>query len=337
MIITSKIKMDLQQQNQIPVVNAVQNDRYCRNLEMELYAGGEQWLIPEDAAVVVSYLKADGKGGEYDTLPDGTPGWSAQEHVLTIALAPQVLTAPGAVRVMVSLIQEEKQISTFAILVKVSRAVNATVFESEDYRYVTRFLPMPDGAAAGKYLRISGVDEAGNVISLEAADGPVGGTGDMPALTLEETEDGVVVCLRNSDGETDEVQIRHGKDGQQGPQGEKGDKGDAGAQGPQGEKGEKGDPGTQGPQGEKGEKGDPGIQGSQGEKGDKGDTGAQGPQGEKGDPGEQGPAGTDASVTKANVVNALGYTPADAAAYVTESWIFTLEDGSTVTKRVVLN
>lgn len=310
MIITSKIKMDLQKQNQIPVVNAVQNDRYCRNLEMELYAGGERWLIPEDAAVVVSYLKADGKGGEYDTLPDGTAGWFAQEHVLTIALAPQMLTAPGAVRVMVSLIQEEKQISTFAVLVKVSRAVNATVFESEDYRYVTRFLPMPEGAEAGKYLRISGVDEAGNVISLEAAEGPAGGTGEMPALTLEETEEGAVIRVQNPDGKTEEVQIRHGADG---------------------------------PQGEKGEKGDTGAQGHQGEKGDKGDTGAQGPQGEKGDKGEtgpQGPAGTDASVTKTNVVNALGYTPADAAViadYVTESWTFTLEDGSTVTKRVVLN
>ena len=145
MIITSKIKMNLQQQNHIPVVNAVQNDRYCRNLEMELYAGEERWLIPEDAAVVVSYLKADGKGGEYDTLPDGTAGWLAQEHVLTIAMAPQMLTAPGAVRMMVSLIQNEKQISTFTILVNVSRAVNADISESEDYRYVTRFLPMPDG------------------------------------------------------------------------------------------------------------------------------------------------------------------------------------------------
>lgn len=46
MIITSKMKMNLQQQNHIPVVNAVQNDRYCRNLEMELYAGQEPWLIP---------------------------------------------------------------------------------------------------------------------------------------------------------------------------------------------------------------------------------------------------------------------------------------------------
>lgn len=304
MIITSKIKMDLQQQTQIPVVNAVQNDRYCRNLEMELYAGEVVWPVPEDAAVVVSYRKADGKGGEYDTLPDGTAAWFAQEHVLTVALAPQMLTAPGMVRMTVSLIQEEKQISTFAILVKVSQAVCSNIAESEDYYYVTRFLPMPEGAQTGKYLRISGVDAAGNVVSLEAVDGTAGGTGEMPSVTLEETETGVVVRVQNPDGETEEVQIRHGEDG---AQGEKGDKGDTGAQGPQGVKG---------------------------------DTGAQGPQGEKGDPGEQGPAGSDAAVTKNNVVNALGYTPADADAipsYTTETWTFTLEDGSTVNKRVVLN
>lgn len=310
MIITSKIKMDLQQQNQMPVVNAVQNDRYCRNLEMELYAGETVWPVPEDAAVVVSYLKADGKGGEYDTLPDGTAGWSAQEHILTVALAPQMLTAPGLVRMTVSLIQEEKQISTFTVLIKVAQAVSAAVAESEDYYYVTRFLPMPEGAETGKYLRISGVDEAGNVISLEAVDGTSDTTGEMPSVTLEETETGVMVRVQNPDGGTEEAEIRHGEDGEQGPQGEKGEPGDTGAQGPQGEKGEKGD------------------------------TGAQGPQGEKGEQGEQGPAGSDASVTKENVVNALGYTPADAdaiAAYTTETWTFTLEDGSTVSKKVVLN
>ena len=266
--------MDLQKK-QTPVVNAIQNDRYCRNLEMELYAGDIPWVIPEDAAVVVSYVKPDGTGGEYDTLPDGTTAWSAHDNVLTVALAPQVLTAPGAVCMMVSLIREEMQVSTFAVLVNVSRAITASIGESEDYQYVTRFLPMPNGAAAGKYLMISGVDAAGNVLSLEAVEAPSGGTGDVPVLTLEESAEGVIVSVLNPNGETDTVCIKHGEEGPQGPQGEKGD---TGAQGPAGPQGEKGDTGAQGPAG---------------------------PQGEKGDTGAQGPAYSLTSTDKTTIVNAV--------------------------------
>ena len=95
-----------------------------------------------------------------------------------------------------------------------------------------------------------------------------------------------------------------------GPQGEKGDKGDTGPQGDKGDtgpQGEKGDTGAQGPQGEQG------PQGPQGEKGDKGETGA------------AGPAGADGA-TAAQVIAALS----------TETWTFTLADGSTVDKVVPL-
>lgn len=58
-----------------------------------------------------------------------------------------------------------------------------------------------------------------------------------------------------------------------------------------------------GPKGDQGPKGETGAQGPQGEPGEKGEPGAQGPQGEP---------GTDATVTKAAITAALGYTPADA-------------------------
>lgn len=126
-----------------------------------------------------------------------------------------------------------------------------------------------------------------------------------------------------------------GEQGVHGIQGERGEKGDPGIQGL---KGEKGDPG---PQGEKGDRGETGPRGPQG---DMGKTGAQGPQGVKGDPGQDGVSpiltistisgghritiadadgsksfdvkdgtdgknGSDASVTSASIVKALGYTP----------------------------
>lgn len=122
-----------------------------------------------------------------------------------------------------------------------------------------------------------------------------------------------------------------GVQGPQGPQGAKGDafkysdftspqlaalKGDTGAQGPKGDTGAQGAQGAQGPQGpagakgEDGAKGEQGVQGEQGPQGVKGEQGPQGPQGAQGKQGPAGVDGSDASVTKANITSALGFTPA---------------------------
>ena len=170
MITTSKVKMDLQRSAYVPAINAVQNDRYSRNLELSLYSDGEAWEIPEGAAAVIRYSKSDGKGGEYDTLPDGTQAWCAEGNVLTVALAPQVLTADGPVQLAVTLIEEESQISTFLILLNVQAAVNKTIAGSEDNYYVTRFLPAPASAEVGQFIRITSVDPQGRVTGAEAVD-----------------------------------------------------------------------------------------------------------------------------------------------------------------------
>ena len=90
----------------------------------------------------------------------------------------------------------------------------------------------------------------------------------------------------------------------QGPQGEMGP---AGAQGPMGLQGPQGIQGVAGP---KGDTGDTGLAGPAGATGPQGIQGIQGPQG---DVGPQGPAGSDAAVTYANVLAAIGYTPANKA------------------------
>lgn len=138
-----------------------------------------------------------------------------------------------------------------------------------------------------------------------------------------------------------------GPQGAQGVPGVKGDKGDKGEQGVQGVQGEKGEPGAKGeqgpvgPPGEKGEtgpKGDTGETGPQGPKGDNGEIGPQGIPGNDGvspiltisaisgghrititdadgsksfdvKDGTDGKNGSDASVTSASIVKALGYTP----------------------------
>jgi hypothetical protein len=100
----------------------------------------------------------------------------------------------------------------------------------------------------------------------------------------------------------------------------KGDKGDRGIQGLPGNDGYTpvkgvdyfdGAQGIQGLKGDKGDKGNTGLQGIQGLTGLQGLKGDTGVQGERGLQGIQGVPGTDATVTNANVLSAIGYTPAD--------------------------
>ena len=76
MIITSKIEMDLALSGQTPEVEAVQDDKYSRNLEVSLLAAGTPWEVPAGTYAVVRYMKPDGTGGSYDTLPDGSAACS---------------------------------------------------------------------------------------------------------------------------------------------------------------------------------------------------------------------------------------------------------------------
>lgn len=171
MIVTSKLTLDLARRGVTPRVDAVQDDKYSRDLEITLLSGGEAWAVPEGAAVAVSYVKPDGTVGKYDTLPDGTAAWSAAGNVLTVALAPQVLTCPGLVSMHVHISTGEAVLSTFEIQLVVQRnpAINA---ESEDYINMSGFLQIP--GQVGQIIQVSAVDADGKVTALEAVDMPGG-------------------------------------------------------------------------------------------------------------------------------------------------------------------
>lgn len=173
MKINHKIKMDLIRKGIPPRIHAVQDDSLCRVLQLELTADDYPWSIPGDAQVIVRYSKPDRTGGQYDTLPDGTRAWSARNNYLSVTLAPQVLTAPGTVELSVSMLLGNKRLTTFLILIDVEHhpAFSGT---SENYSYITAFLPQPDSARSGQYLRISEVDQQGNILALEAVSSPGG-------------------------------------------------------------------------------------------------------------------------------------------------------------------
>lgn len=132
MTITHKISIDLLRQEQPARIDAVQND--CgRTLALMLHANGIPWSVPEGVTALVRYRKSDNIGGEYDTLPDGSTACRTDGNVLTVALAPQVLTTAGETKLSVLLVKGSAAIRTFHILLQVQPDLTGFLSESETY------------------------------------------------------------------------------------------------------------------------------------------------------------------------------------------------------------
>lgn len=166
MNLTTSLTMDLARRGVTPRLSAVRGDG-GRCVAISLLEDGHPWPIPADAAVLLRYRRADGTGGEYDTLPDGTGAWQAQGNRLLLTLAPQVLSAPGEILLRVVLLQGGDRLSTFPVLIDVEPGPELTG-EPEGSCSITAFLPQPETpAAVGSLLRITRVDSAGRVAALE--------------------------------------------------------------------------------------------------------------------------------------------------------------------------
>ena len=181
MIITNKLNMDLRHPGTVPIVPATQTDCYCRNLEIALFNDRKPMLLEEDCRVIVRYRKLDGKGGEYDTLPNGSPAWSVRGNVLTVALAPQTLTMPGSVMVTVTVLSQGMQVSALPIQLQVEPVYNTAIAKSQDYFYVLAPLPAPATAKVGQHIRVSAVNMTARSLRLSLSIRlPAPGTGLIP-------------------------------------------------------------------------------------------------------------------------------------------------------------
>ena len=133
MNITTRVKMDLCKPDTTLHMDAVQGDAYSRSVELALYSGITAWTIPEDIKVAVRYCKSDHTKGYYDTMPDGTSAWDINGNILTVRLAPQMLTASGTVNAQVEMIQGVHTLSTFRLEIYVQANPASGILKSEDY------------------------------------------------------------------------------------------------------------------------------------------------------------------------------------------------------------
>lgn len=115
MTVTHKItNMELTGRGRPYQIHAKQGDTNTRVVEISLYANNTPFQPPVGTKFVVRFRKQDGTSGMYDTMPDGTtPAATAEANLLTVNLAPQMLTCPGKVQCDVALVNGTDVLATF--------------------------------------------------------------------------------------------------------------------------------------------------------------------------------------------------------------------------------
>jgi hypothetical protein len=172
MITTYKIVTDLWKSGTSRHLELVCDDHSTRQVQLEILANGEPWLIPENVTVMVSYRKSDGVGGEFNALPSGGSAIKIEENRVFITLVPQMLNVPGLTRMDVRFVLGERVLRTFPLSLMVRQKVDSGISESEFYQKITGFLPIPETAQVGDVVRISQVDAAGIPISVDTVPCP---------------------------------------------------------------------------------------------------------------------------------------------------------------------
>lgn len=138
MNITSKLKIDLQNNSGSVWIQTMQEDTNTRSVEVSLYDGTQPWEIPAGTTAAVGFKKPDGTAGLYDKMPDGMDAVTLSENAVTVTLVPQMLTVPGLVRAVVTLYDAQRnQLSTFPFMIQVEENPAAGTVVSENYCYYT--------------------------------------------------------------------------------------------------------------------------------------------------------------------------------------------------------
>jgi hypothetical protein len=173
MKITHNLTIDLQRRGNLQKIEVVQGDTYTRLVNISLYNNGVLWDVPTESGILVRYHKQDGTSGVYEELPDGSPAGVVEENNVLIALAPQMLTAPGKVPTQVLIVVDDQVLSTFSFIVDVEEDSSKGAVGSENYyNWKSAFIPQTTDAQVGQYLEISKVDSHGRIEEVKSVVNP---------------------------------------------------------------------------------------------------------------------------------------------------------------------
>jgi len=164
--IITPITIDMQRTARMPEIYAKQGDACTRKVQINLHNGGIAWR-PGKSDAVIRFCKSDGTGGIYDKLPDGTKAYvyptTSLNDIITITLAPEVLTCAGDVLVDVAFSDAAAVLATFSFVVHVQKSPASGVTPSNNYyNYqsladINQAINEAKAAAAGAVKFVNGV------------------------------------------------------------------------------------------------------------------------------------------------------------------------------------
>lgn len=129
-----KIAVDLTGPSMGVRVHAIQGDGNTRLVEVTLLSDGRPWQPPVGVEAAIAYCQPDGHTGLYNKLADGTDAISISGNVVTVILAPQILTAPGVVDTMLVFNDAAlNRLTTFPFPVFVTSNPASGTQKTEDY------------------------------------------------------------------------------------------------------------------------------------------------------------------------------------------------------------
>ena len=175
MIITHNIRTDLVRKHSPAIVDVVQGDN-SRILNVEILSDGTPWVIPQDANLLIRYVKPDGTGGTYDTLEDGNCAWSVEENRVSIGIPAILCAISGAVTMQITFTLAGNQLSTFGIILRVVGEITAEK-QSGDYTNLAQW--MEHYSASGGYAHTNNFSNPHQVTKEQLNLGCVDNTADL--------------------------------------------------------------------------------------------------------------------------------------------------------------
>lgn len=165
MKIIHKLNMDLTRCSCTPIVSAVQGEGNTRTLIISLFDNSVAWNIPNDVTAALSFKKPDGLCGLYDKLPNGDTATSIDGSVVTVTLAPQVLTVPGEVTASVVFFDKDMdRLATFPFRIRVAVDPAGGQHVSNEYYNYTTMAEVNEAVSAA----MADADEALNLAQATA-------------------------------------------------------------------------------------------------------------------------------------------------------------------------
>lgn len=104
MLYTHKLTFDLKEQKPRQRIFISYGSRGTVAVELSIFDGTNVWSIPDGTACVIRYMKANGNGGVYHVMADGSKAWSVEGNRATVMLIEEAMDVPGLVDISVALV-----------------------------------------------------------------------------------------------------------------------------------------------------------------------------------------------------------------------------------------